>query len=170
MPIPTSKTQLLLAIQTDFEKLLKELQSITPDQVEVKELEGHAQNTTMSVKDLVAYLLGWGQLVLKWSHKKENGKPVDFPETGFKWNELGSLAQKFYSDYEADEFEILVLKLRETVEDIIALVESKSNADLYGVAWYEKYTHGRMIQLNTSSPYKNALARIRKWKKTKKSA
>jgi len=35
------------------------------------------------------------------------------------------------------------------------------------MAWYDKWTFGKMIQLNTSSPFKNAKDRIRKWKKTK---
>lgn len=68
----------------------------------------------MSIHNLVAYLIGWGQLVLKWNDRKSQGHEVDFPETGFKWNELG-----------------------------------------------------KMIQLNTASPFKNATARIRKWKKTR---
>jgi hypothetical protein len=25
--------------------------------------------------------------------------PVDFPETGYRWNALGELAQKFYADH-----------------------------------------------------------------------
>ena len=49
----------------------------------------------MSVSDLVAYLIGWGELVLKWNEKKEKREKVDFPETGYKWNELGKLAKKF---------------------------------------------------------------------------
>ncbi|MCG8400066.1 MAG: ClbS/DfsB family four-helix bundle protein, partial [Firmicutes bacterium] len=46
-------------------------------------------------------------------------------------------------------------------------IEKKDNIQLYGTPWYEKWTMGRMIQLNTSSPYKNARNRIRKWKKQK---
>ena len=41
----------------------------------------------------------------------------------------------------------------------------ETDASLYGEAWYGKYPLGRMIQLNTSSPYANARARLRKWKK-----
>ena len=50
---------------------------------------------------------------------------------------------------------------------ILQLIESKSNQELYEVSWYEKWTLGRMIQFNTSSPYTNARGRIRKWKKEK---
>ena len=31
-----------------------------------KSMDGHAQGTEMSVRDLVSYLLGWNALVVKW--------------------------------------------------------------------------------------------------------
>ncbi|EPE9290931.1 ClbS/DfsB family four-helix bundle protein, partial [Escherichia coli] len=36
---------------------------------------------------------------------------------------------------------------------------------LYGRPWYTKWTMGRMISFNTSSPYANANGRLRKWAK-----
>lgn len=165
MAIPVNKNELLEAILTNFDKLKKELLTVPVELTSAKELQGHNKGTLMSIHNLVAYLVGWGELFLKWSHKKENNEDVDFPETGFKWNELGKLAQKFYKDYEEYSFEELLLKLENTVTTITVLIESKSNDELYGTGWYEKWTLGRMIQFNTASPYKNARARIRQWKK-----
>ncbi len=102
---------------------------------------------------------------MKWNDKKERNEPVDFPETGYKWNELGKLAQKFYQEYKDDDFGTLKIKLDETVHQILDLIHRKSNQELYEVSWYEKWTLGRMIQFNTASPYTNARGRIRKWKK-----
>ena len=107
-------------------------------------------------------------MVLKWNHRKENGEKVDFPETGYKWNELGKLAQKFYSDYENLDYSDLLNKLDQTVDKILKLIERNTNKELYENAWYDKWTKGKMIQFNTSSPYKNARSRVRKWKKTLK--
>lgn len=168
MPIPKTKSELLIAIRDEYDKLTNELSGISSELSEVRELPGHAKNTLMSVKDIVAYLTGWGQLVLKWHDRRNKGLEVDFPETGYKWNELGELAQKFYKDFEKDSYKTLCAKLDKTTQQILKLIESKTNRELYGVAWYEKYTLGRMIQLNTSSPFKNARDRIRKWKKQKK--
>jgi hypothetical protein len=167
MAIPKDKDELLKAITDNYKKLTKELSNIPIDLTELKELEGHAKNTLMSIKDLLAYLVGWGQLVLKWQDRKEKGLEVDFPETGFKWNELGLLAQKFYKDYEKEDFKMLIKKLDKTTKEILKIIESKSNVELYEMAWYDKWTMGKMIQLNTSSPFKNAKDRIRKWKKIK---
>ncbi|MCC6371876.1 MAG: ClbS/DfsB family four-helix bundle protein [Bacteroidia bacterium] len=165
MPIPTSKTELAQAIQENYIRLKTELEIIDENKSRLQQLEGHAKNTKMSVCDLLAYLIGWGQLVLKWNHLKQSGAEVDFPETGYKWNQLGELASKFYKDYEKHSFANLQQELDKTVEAILKLVDSKTNQQLYKQLWYEKYTLGRMIQLNTSSPFQNARLRIRKWKK-----
>lgn len=169
MPVPANKEELLKAIETNYSKLKKELETISVEETAVKELDGHAKGTLMSIDNLLAYLVGWGELVLKWNKNRSENKPVDFPETGYKWNELGKLAQKFYADYQNDDFNTLIQKLDDTVKKITSLIQSKNNDELYGVGWYEKWTLGRMIQFNTASPYNNARGRIRKWKKEMKS-
>ncbi|WP_323659432.1 ClbS/DfsB family four-helix bundle protein [Aliarcobacter butzleri] len=166
MAVPVNKEELILAINTNYIKLKKELENIPIELTTLKDLEGHSKGTLMSINNLLSYLLGWQELVLKWNVKKQNKEEVDFPETGYKWNQLGKLAQKFYEDYKNDDFNTLLFKLDKRVEEILKLIENKSNEELYEVSWYEKWTLGRMIQFNTSSPYANAKARIRKWKKS----
>lgn len=135
-----------------------------------KDMEGHSKGTWMSVNNLVSYLIGWGELVKKWVHRTDNSLEVDFPETGFKWNELGRLAQKFYVDYQELDYPSLLARLDKVVADLASIVDRKSNAELYETLWYNQWTLGRMIQFNSVSPYKNAQARIRKWKKEKPTA
>ncbi len=168
MAIPKNKNELAEEIGSSYQKLQTELSNIPEEQAKTKSMEGHAKGMKMSVCDLVAYLIGWGNLVLKWHKIREQGKEPDFPEIGYKWNELGELAQKFYADYKDDDYFSLLKKLDKVEKNILNLVEKKDNEALYESSWYEKYTMGRMIQFNTSSPYKNAYARIRKWKKEKK--
>ena len=86
MAIPKDKGELVKAIVDNYNNLLIELSTIPIGLTTSKELEGHSKNTSMSINDLVAYLVGWGQLVLKWNEKKSKGLEVDFPETGYKWN------------------------------------------------------------------------------------
>ena len=164
MPIPKSKEELIKEINETYEKLQKELVTIPIELSENSEIQGHSKNSEISLNNLIAYLIGWGQLVLKWYNQKINGIDCEFPEKGFKWNELGLLAQKFYADFENDDYHSLQLKLDDTVKDLLVLIESKSNNELYEMPWYKSYTLGRMIQLNTSSPYKNARLKIRKWR------
>lgn len=168
MPVPQNKEELIFEIENNYTKLKKDLETIPTELTKEKSLEGHVKGTSMSVSDLVAYLIGWGELVLKWNRKKENGEPVDFPESGYKWNELGKLAQKFYADYETLNYPELLSALDKTVGNIQKLIKNNTNEQLYEKSWYDKWTKGKMIQLNTSSPYKNARSRVRKWQRTLK--
>lgn len=166
MAVPQNKIELLKAIGTTFDKLLKDLRAVPPAKVDESSMEGHAKDTRMSVANLAAYLLGWNELVLKWLDRDAAGEPIDFPDTGFKWNELGRLAQKFYRDYEAMPYAQLLARLEAAKDRIVAEVEARTDEDLYGKPWYGgKWTMGRMIQFNTSSPYANARGRLRKWSK-----
>ena len=167
MAIPANKAELLNAITTQYDKLKKELISLPVGLTALEELEAHAKDTLMSIHDLLAYIVGWGTLVLKWHSKKSLGEAVDFPETGYKWNELGRLAQKFYKDYKEEAFTALLLQSDQVKDKIIFLIQQSTEQELYGQSWYEKWSLGRMIQFNTASPYTNARGRIRKWKKTR---
>ena len=155
------------AIGENYQKLRADLEDIPDESTRIVELPGHKKETQMSVCDLVSYLIGWGQLVLKWHRGRDSGQDVDFPETGYKWTELGLLAQKFYRDYKNDDFRTLLGKLDLTKDKIISLVESKDDEELYGSHWYRNATMGHMIQLNTAAPYKNTRARVRKWKRSR---
>lgn len=145
MPILESRQQLQMAIRANYAKLKRELAEITPEMAASMQMKGHAKNTSMSISNLLAYLTGWGRLVLKWNTRLEKCQPVDFPDTGFKWNQLGKLAQKFYDDYKEKDYTSLLSELDSVFEQIEFLVERKTNDELYAAGWYGKWTLGRMI-------------------------
>lgn len=164
MSVPATKQELIKAIEVSYDKLKKELSTIPNEMSNKTDMEGHAKGTFMNINNLLSYLIGWGELVLKWNKNKDVSE-IDFPETGYKWNELGKLAQKFYKDYDSKDFDELKIRLDSVVEKLLNLIDTKTNQELYEVLWYNQWTLGRMTQFNTSSPYTNARGRIRKWKK-----
>lgn len=168
MAVPTSKADLLAAIMTTFERLMADLAKVPPNWAREATMKGHADGTTMSPAELVAYLIGWNELVLKWLDRDDRGEPVDYPEAGFKWDQLGLLAQKFYADCSAIEWHELLTRLENAKTGLISTITTRSNEELYGSAWHGKWTKGRMIQFNTSSPYANARARLRTWQKAQR--
>ena len=163
MAIPKSKVELLSAINQNFEKLENVLDAVPANLENIQLLDGHAKGTQMSINNLISYLIGWNELVLKWLTEDDAGKEVQFPDVGYQWNELGKLAQKFYQDYEKNSFETNRKKLIVAKDAIVAEIMKRSDRELYGNAWHRKYTKGRMIQFNSSSPYENARSRIHKW-------
>lgn len=165
MAVPSSKIELIKAISENYGKLKKELTTIPLEIVYDKSLDGHAQFTKMSVHNLVSYLLGWGQIVVKWIETKDDINKIEFPETGFKWNQLGALAQKFYKDFSDNTYEDVIDQLDNVHKRILHEIDKMTNEELYRYEWYGKWTLGRMIQFNTASPYTNAKGRVLKWKK-----
>jgi len=165
MAVPISKSELLSAISVTFDRLKDDLVRIPESRANEYSMPGHSAGTLMSPVNLVSYLLGWNELVLKWLRQDDKGMPIDFPETGFKWNQLGLLAQKFYADYPGLSWPELIEHLTLVKTELIETITRRSDEELYGSAWYGKWTKGRMIQFNTSSPYVNARGRIRKWLK-----
>lgn len=163
--VPESKDELLTAINSIFPKLMDDYLSIPASMARKCEIEGNVKGTQISVSDTVAYLIGWGNLVLKWHSLKSQGLSVDFPDTGYKWNQLALLAVSFHEQYLDWQYEDLLEVLDSTTNKLILLVESLSNEELYETTWYEKWTLGRMIQFNTSSPMKNMRAKVRRFKK-----
>lgn len=168
MAVPTTRDELLAAIETNHAKLVEVLRAVPEGRAREPSLDGHASGTTMSICDLVAYLVGWNELVLKWLARDAAGEPIDFPETGFKWNELGRLAQKFYADHADLSLPQLVERLGTAEARIVAFVAAQDDAALYGRAWCGKWPMGRMIQFNTASPYDNARRRLRSRPKVSK--
>ncbi len=166
MAVPASKADLLAAITTTFDKLVTDLSHVPLDRARESTLDGHASGTKMSPADLVSYLVGWNELVLKWLDQDVRGGKVDFPDAGFQWNQLGLLAQRLYRDYEALDYRQLLDRLTIANGRLVETITCRSDEELYSAPWYEKWTQGRMIQFNTSSPYANARGRIRPWLKT----
>ena len=166
--VPTNKLELCQAIQLAHDDLLSDYSSIPEEYSRKADIEGNVRGTQISPSDTVAYLIGWGRLVLKWHELKSSGRPVDFPETGYKWNELGRLAQHFHTEYRDWRYEDLLTEFTCTTAEILNLVDSLSDQELYGETWYRKYPLGRMIQLNTSSPMKNVRSKVRKFKRQHK--
>lgn len=51
---------------------------------------GHARGTLISTANLAAYRLGGNRPVLKWCDAHAHGRPVEPPETGYRWNRTGA--------------------------------------------------------------------------------
>jgi hypothetical protein len=161
MAVPQSKDELLEAMEKSSAALQKKLARIPESMAFNVCLEGHVAGTQMSAANLVSYLIGWGEQVLYWHQQEADGDEIDFPATGFKWNELGKLAQKYYADYaHIRSWSELLRSLEDNQRQLRELVETYTDDALYHQLWYGKWTRGRMIQFNSASPYKNASGRL----------
>lgn len=165
MPIPASKKELQSVLKTEYEKLVQELLSVPEELLREKTVEGG-----ISVSDIIAYQIGWGELLLGWYTSGKKGKVPPLPHPDFKWNQLGELAKYFHKIHEHSSYKTLLKKFDAVVKKVNAVIDTNTDKQLYTLrvyCWTDKWPLGRWINLNTSSPYKSARAKIRKWKKLK---
>ncbi len=80
---------------------------------------------------MIAYQLGWMNLILSWEQDNQNGKDVITPTPDYKWNNLGGLYQSFYDKYADTPLEKLIETFRHDVARIIQLVESYQDKELF---------------------------------------
>ncbi|MFA9558972.1 ClbS/DfsB family four-helix bundle protein [Evansella sp. AB-rgal1] len=121
---------------------------------------------------MVAYQLGWINLILSWEQDNKHGKNVITPTPNYKWNNLGELYQSFYDKYAEYSLETMIEIFNHDVNEIIQLVESYNDKELFeqgGRQWAtstpSSWPIWKWIHINTVAPFKTFRAKVRKWKK-----
>ena len=65
---------------------------------------------------MIAYQLGWMNLILLWEEKNKNDETVITPSENYKWNNLGGLYQSFYKKYDNYSIKKLIAEFNITVK------------------------------------------------------
>lgn len=128
----------------------------------------------ISVRDVIAYQIGWGQLLIGWYESGLQRKNPDMPGEGFlKWDYTG-LAKHFHEKYRLDGSSKQLAVFDKTVERIISIVETEHKADqLDKVGVWDwctlksgkQWPLSKWIRINTVAPYRKAVISIRKLKR-----
>lgn len=164
MPLPSTKEELLKNLTQVYEKLDGEFEGISSERERIREIEGN-----VSCCDVIAYQIGWGKLLLGWEENEKNGKTPEMPASGFKWNQLGDLANTFYERKSKKSLDQLRKELKAVVQEIIGWIDSLEEQDLFQRhqrKWAgEKWPIVKWIQVNTIAPYRSARTKVRRWKK-----
>lgn len=122
---------------------------------------------------MIAYQLGWMNLILSWEEKEQAGLSVATPHPDYKWNKLGGLYEDFYSQYVNYNLQELQEKFKETTQKLLTLTESYTDTELFeagGRSWAAStpanWPIWKWIHINTVAPFKTFRTKIRKWKKS----
>jgi len=120
---------------------------------------------------MIAYQLGWMNLVMDWERNEQLGHEFHMPAPGYKWNQLGPLNELFYEKYSGYTLEQLLSLFRETEQKWQNWIDSLSEEELFvqGIRQWTGTKPGwamvKWIQINSVAPFKSFRTRIRKWKK-----
>lgn len=125
----------------------------------------------MSCAKLLAYQIGWGQLLISWYDNGIRGEVPEMPGEGFtKWD-YKAIAEHFYKKFASLSFERQAELFAAVVSKIIDIIETEyksGNLDKTGVwpwctlASGKKWPLSKWIRVNTYAPYKRATSVLRK--------
>ena len=165
MPRPTSKADLLAAIDKEREVLEELLGTLTPEQMVVPGVVGE-----WSVKDVLAHLIEWEQMVLGWYRAGLRGEIPELPAPGYKWNQTPQLNQMIYEKHRDRPLDEVMELFGALHQEILDVIKKLSNEELFTTgkyAWTKKNTMGTYFVSATSSHYLWARKEIRKGRKAK---
>ncbi|NNE95169.1 MAG: ClbS/DfsB family four-helix bundle protein, partial [Acidimicrobiales bacterium] len=121
-----------------------------------------------SVKDLLAHLHAWHEMALGWEREGSAGTTPQQPAPGYTWAETPALNQAIFERTRDDEWSDVDSRLRRTHDQIVAVIESYGNDDLFTkkrYRWTGSTSVGAYMVSATSSHYAWASKLIRKWTK-----
>jgi hypothetical protein len=160
MPRPTSKTDLLAAIEKEQGALEALLETLTPEQMVEPGIVGE-----WSVKDVLAHLIEWEQMCLSWYRAGLRDEIPDMPAPGYKWNQTLELNEMIYEKHRDRDLENVLDHFAASHKEILGVIHERSNEELFTTGqyrWTKKNTMGTYFVSATSSHYLWARKEIRK--------
>jgi hypothetical protein len=160
MARPTSKEDLLAAIDKERGALETFLETLTPEQMIDPGVVGH-----WSVKDVMAHLVEWEQMCLGWYRAGLRDEIPPLPAPGFKWNQTPQLNQQIYEKHRDRPLDEVLDHFQASHREILGVIQGLSNEELFTAgryAWTKKNTMGTYFVSATSSHYLWARKEIRK--------
>jgi hypothetical protein len=125
MSRPLNKAQLTAAIQKEYSSLEKYLAPLTPEQLAFSAAFG-----IWAVKDILAHLYAWQQMLFNWYETGLRGETPALPAPGYKWNQLPALNQQIYEKYCTLISEQALELFRESHQNTLQWIETLAETDL----------------------------------------
>jgi hypothetical protein len=173
-PVATSyKAPLSVVIEKEYKALIATISQVPEALHTTKLVEGTGGQ--VSVKDIVAYQIGWGQFLIDWYTTGLTGQIPQMPGGGFTAWDYTGLAHHFYAAYGQHTLAEQLTMFHAIVQKILAIVEREYEQDnlhkLDVWAWCtltsgKQWPLSKWITINTSAPYKRATGLVKKILKT----
>ena len=160
MPEPQTRTELLAAIDQEWSALAALLEPLTP-----QEIVAPGIMDDWSVKDLLAHLAAWEQLLLGWVRAGLRGEAPELPAPGYTWEQEPELNQAIYEKYRDLSLDEVLAFSHASHQETLGVVLGMSEAELFtpGVyAWTKQNTLCAYVDPCTASHYRWAREEIAK--------
>ena len=172
---PTTKTDLLTAATTNYEKLNAFISELTDKELSTpfdfskdeKKKEAHWKRDK-NLRDILIHLYEWHQLLLNWVYSNQNGDNKPFIPEPYNWRTYGAMNVEFWKKHQSTSLEAAQSMLQNSHTEVIKLAETFSNEELFSKGvfdWVGGSTLGSYFVSSTSSHYDWALKKLKAHKK-----
>jgi hypothetical protein len=160
MPRATTKQQLIEDAQTERAALEKLLATLTPVQ-----MTQSATADNWSAKDVLAHLIEWEGMVMKWYETGAKGKVPAVPSEEYNWGQLPQLNHAIYLKHRDRSLVEVQKEFKSSYKKIMKVIESIPEKELFTRVQYT-WTRNNLLAAYftsaTSSHYRWARTEIKK--------
>ncbi|HSO26452.1 MAG TPA: ClbS/DfsB family four-helix bundle protein [Anaerolineales bacterium] len=160
MPKPSTQQELLAAISKERQALEKQLAGLTPEQMTQPGVMAE-----WSIKDILAHLVEWQQMVLRWVAAGRRGEAVRAPSEKYNWGQLPALNQEIFERYLTQPLDEVLHAYAASHQEMLDLIDHTPEDQLFTPGlypWMNKNTLAAYINSSTAAHYRWARTEIRK--------
>lgn len=164
MPKPTTKNQILETAQTERAALEELLATLTFEQMTQPNVVGE-----WAIKDILAHLIEWEQMVIEWYETGVKGKVPAVPSEEFNWGQLPQLNHSIYLKHRDKSLVDIQKSFKASYKQILKTIQDISEKELFTrghYAWARNNALASYFISCTSSHYRWARTEIRKAART----
>ena len=172
----TTKTDLIIAANEQFDKLWKLIDTMSDgqqnatfaDEMAATGKEAH-WSRDKNLRDVLVHLYEWHQLLLNWINANCNGEAKPFLPEPYNWKTYPAMNVEFWKKHQNTPLLEAKNVLKESHKNVIALIDSFSNDELFAkksFAWTGTSTLGAYCVSATSSHYVWAIKKVKTHIKT----
>ncbi|MDH8700869.1 hypothetical protein M2138_000203 [Dysgonomonadaceae bacterium PH5-43] len=162
MARPTNKEDLIVAANSQFDKLWKLIDSMS---VEKQQSVFAFEDRDKNLRDVLIHLYEWHQLLLNWLRSNHAGKAVNFLPEPYNWKTYPQMNVEFWEKHQSTSMEKAIVLLKESHSDVMKLIEPFTDDELFVkkyFPWTGTTNLGSYCISATSSHYDWAMKKLKK--------
>jgi hypothetical protein len=171
MPRPTTKAELLVAANAQFDKLFALIDAMPEGEqtaafcfdADKAGKEAHWKRDK-NIRDVLIHLYEWHQLLLTWVGANQNGVNKPFLPEPYTWKSYGDMNVGFWEKHQSTSYERSREMLKESHNAVLSLIGGFSDEELFEkkhFPWTGTTNLGSYCVSATSSHYDWAIKKIK---------
>ncbi|MFA6875135.1 MAG: ClbS/DfsB family four-helix bundle protein [Parabacteroides sp.] len=161
MARPTTKQELIIAANSQFEKLWKLIDSL-PEEKRIGSFS--FEDRDKNLRDVLVHLYEWHQLLLNWIRSNRAGHAANFLPEPYNWKTYPEMNVQFWQKHQTTSLEEAIALLKDTHSQVMTLIEPFTEEELFTkkyFPWTGTTNLGSYCISATSSHYDWAMKKIK---------